>query len=83
MAGWEEQQRVDDPNSWDKARDRLSLARRLNPLNADYSADLGRLMEWRSWQELSDGTNGMMNFMFIIMLIEHLLQKLINKYRYV
>ena len=59
MAGWEEQQHVGDPESWDKAHDRLKLAHRLNPLNADYSADLGRLMEWRSWQELSDGSNGL------------------------
>jgi hypothetical protein len=26
----------------------------LNPLNADYSADLGRLMEWRAWQYLPE-----------------------------
>ncbi len=48
MRGWEEQGYLSDPAQWDAAYSRLSLARRLNPLSADYSADLGLLMGWRS-----------------------------------
>ena len=48
MRGWEEQGHISDPAQWDSAYWRLSLARRLNPLSADYSADLGRLMDWQS-----------------------------------
>lgn len=43
---------MDDPGKWDMAYRRLLLARRLNPLNTDSSADLGRLMEWQSWRQL-------------------------------
>ena len=49
MRGWEERLRLDDPGDWTLAYRRLGLSRRLNPLNADHSADLGHLAEWRSW----------------------------------
>lgn len=54
MKTWERQGYVNDAQQWDQAYFRLSLARRLNPLKADYSADLGRLMEWRAWRQLPD-----------------------------
>jgi len=50
MAGWEAQQQAGPVEDWQRAYDRLRLAHRLNPLSADYSADLGRLLEWRAWQ---------------------------------
>ncbi len=50
MREWEDRRHVSDAKLWDTANLRLTLARRLNPLNADYSADLGRLMEWQSWR---------------------------------
>jgi len=50
MSEWERQGTVANLEQWEIALDRQLLARRLNQLNADYSADLGRLMEWRSWQ---------------------------------
>lgn len=50
MRTWEEGRHVGNADRWDTAYERLKLARRLNPLNADYSADLGRLMEWKSWR---------------------------------
>lgn len=52
MKTWESQRHVGDARQWDLAYSRLILAHRLNPLNADYSADLGRLMEWRAWRQL-------------------------------
>jgi len=42
---------LSDPAQWDTAYGRLSLARRLNPLSADYSADLGLLMDWQSLRQ--------------------------------
>lgn len=51
MRGWEEQGYISDLAQWDSAYRRLSLARRLNPLSADYSADLGRLMDWQSLRQ--------------------------------
>jgi hypothetical protein len=48
MRDWEDQGYMRDPAQWDDAYGRLSLARGLNPLSADYSADLGRLMDWQS-----------------------------------
>lgn len=48
MRDWEERGYISDPAQWDAAYRRLNLARRLNPLSADYSADLGRLMDWQS-----------------------------------
>ena len=56
MKGWERQGYVNDIQQWDEAYSRLLLARRLNPLNADYSADLGRLMEWKAWHQLPDSS---------------------------
>jgi len=50
MADWERQQRAGSAHEWQRAYDRLRLARRLNPLSADFSADLGRLLEWQAWQ---------------------------------
>jgi hypothetical protein len=50
MTSWEAQQRAGAEEDWKRAFRRLRLARRLNPLSADYSADLGRLLEWRAWQ---------------------------------
>jgi hypothetical protein len=52
MREWEHRGRIDEPRQWDLAYSRVRLARRLNPLSADYSAELGRLMEWRSWLHL-------------------------------
>lgn len=49
MREWQQQRQLSSAEQWTDAVERLSLARRLNPLNADYSADLGRLTEWRSW----------------------------------
>lgn len=57
MLGWEKSGQIEDPLAWDSAFDRLQLARQLSPLNADFSADLGRLMEWRSWQQNPKDTN--------------------------
>ena len=54
MKTWERQGHVNDSQQWDQAYSRLLLARRLNPLKADYSADLGHLMEWRAWRQLTD-----------------------------
>ena len=51
MDEWEARGAAGDARQWQSAVDRLSLARRLRPLDAESSADLGRLMEWRSWQE--------------------------------
>ena len=51
MRGWEKQEYVTDPAQWDYAYSRLSLARSMNPLSADYSADLGRLMDWQSLRQ--------------------------------
>lgn len=55
MKSWERQRYVNNAQQWDEAYSRLLLARRLNPLKADYSADLGRLMEWKAWHQLRDG----------------------------
>ncbi len=51
MLVWQERGNVGHPAQWESAHERLQFARRFNPLNADYSADLGRLMEWRAWQQ--------------------------------
>jgi hypothetical protein len=59
MREWEEQMLVGEPGDWHSAYERLKLARRLNPLNADYSADLGRLMEWQAWRYLPESAEGM------------------------
>lgn len=56
MARWEVQGHVTGRTQWEVARDRLLLASRLDPLNADYAADLGRLMEWGAWQESPQST---------------------------
>jgi len=52
MREWEERGSMDDAEKWDMAYGRVLLARRVYPLNADSSADLGRLMEWQSWRQL-------------------------------
>lgn len=57
MLAWEETGNINNPLSWEAAFDRLQLARQLSPLNADYSTDLGRLMEWRSWQQSLESKN--------------------------
>lgn len=49
MRDWEKRGYVGDAEQWDRAFARVSLARRLNSLDADHSANLGRLMEWQSW----------------------------------
>lgn len=51
MRGWEDQGYMRDPAQWDDAYKRLNLARGLNPLSADHSADLGRLMDWQSLRQ--------------------------------
>lgn len=48
---WEAQRHVSDVRQWHQAYSRLALAHRLNPLNAGYSAELGRLMEWNAWRQ--------------------------------
>jgi len=48
---WEQEGSVKEWQQWRTAFKRLHLAHRLSPLNADYSADLGRLMEWQAWQQ--------------------------------
>lgn len=48
MRNWEKQGHVGSVDEWTTVYERLSLARRLNPFSADASADLGRLMAWRS-----------------------------------
>ena len=55
MRDWEKQGYVTNPEQWSTAYGRLSLARRLNPLDADHSANLGRLMDWQSWRHLPGG----------------------------
>lgn len=50
MKTWEKPGYAVELKQWDVAHDRLRLARRLNPLRADHSVDLGRLMDWRAWQ---------------------------------
>jgi hypothetical protein len=55
MRGWEDQGYVSDPVQWDDAYSRLSLAHSMNPLSADHSADLGRLMDWQSLRQSPDG----------------------------
>lgn len=50
---WGEQLHIGSGDDWPFAYERLALAHRLNPLSADYSADLGRLLEWRAWQFVS------------------------------
>jgi len=50
MRDWEADGRIAEWGEWNVAVERLELSRRLNPLDADHSADLGRLMEWRSWR---------------------------------
>ena len=57
MREWEEHGYIDDPAQWDAAYGRLSLARKLNPLSADYSADLGRLMDWQSLRQSPESAN--------------------------
>jgi len=48
MRSWEGQGRIDDVRQWEQAHSRLQLARRLNPLKADYDATMGHLMAWRA-----------------------------------
>jgi hypothetical protein len=57
MRGWEEQGYISGQAQWDAAFGRLSLARSLNPLSADYSADLGRLMDWQSLRQPPESAN--------------------------
>ena len=54
MKTWAGQRHVSNIRQWDNAYSRLLLAHRLNPLNADYSADLGGLMEWKAWRHAPD-----------------------------
>lgn len=55
MKAWERQGHVSGAGQWQQANSRLLLARRLNSFNADYHADLGRMMEWRAWGTVRDG----------------------------
>lgn len=52
LAGLAEQKVQPDAGQWREAVDGLRLARHLAPWHADYHADLGRLYEWQSWQQL-------------------------------
>lgn len=52
---WQETGRVSTPAAWRDARDRLWLARRLDPFSADHSADLGHLYAWQAWQHPVSG----------------------------
>lgn len=58
MAVWEDNGRLSNLAEWHAARDRLRFAVRLTPLNADYAADLGRLMEWAAWRHGPDDERG-------------------------
>jgi tetratricopeptide (TPR) repeat protein len=60
MRSWETQGYVSNLAQWSAAYSRISLARRLNPLSADHSADLGRLMDWQSLQQSSEGALSML-----------------------
>ena len=51
MLVWQKEGHVGNQQQWNAAYERLRLARQLSPWDADYSADLGRLMEWRSWMQ--------------------------------
>jgi len=57
MQEWEEQGNVGDAGQLAAAFDRLQLAHRLDPLNADIYADLGRLMDWQSWRQTPGGVD--------------------------
>lgn len=50
MGIWEKQNRISSQADWQRAFDGLRFARSINPLNADYSADMGRLLEWQAWR---------------------------------
>lgn len=52
MKTWEKQRYIDGAQQWHQAYSRLIIAHQLNPLSADYSANLGRLMEWRAWGQM-------------------------------
>ena len=54
LDSWESHGRIDSNGTWRAAYERLQLARRLNPLNADYHADLGRMLDWQAWQAAGD-----------------------------
>ena len=45
--------------SWPEAYQRLNRARTVNPLRADYSADLGRLLAWQAWFKPTDVRHGL------------------------
>ena len=57
MHEWHQRGQVTSAAQWTTAFERLTLARQLNPLNADYSADLGRLTDWYSWVQAARNEN--------------------------
>jgi hypothetical protein len=58
MQRWEASLEPITAQSWNGARERLKLARRLNPLNADYSLDLARVHAWQAWLDAGDVHHG-------------------------
>ena len=54
MERWEKDGKVGGDWQWEQACSRLLLARRLNPLKADYHADFGHLMAWGAWSRFPD-----------------------------
>lgn len=50
LSAWEERHHAGSDADWQRAYDGLTFASSVSPLNADYDADLGRLMEWRAWR---------------------------------
>ncbi|NIM26763.1 MAG: hypothetical protein GTO67_04525 [Gammaproteobacteria bacterium] len=57
MREWEKQGHVSNLEQWNRAFARVNLARRLNPIDADHSANLGRLMEWLFWHPEARATD--------------------------
>jgi hypothetical protein len=51
MNRWQDAGRVTSPAAWTDSYTRIRLALRLDPLSADYSADLGHLYAWLAWQQ--------------------------------
>jgi len=60
MADWERQQQIGTEEDWERAYNGLRFARSVNPSSADYSADLGRLLEWRAWRHTPGSTEHVM-----------------------
>lgn len=51
LGAWEEGRRLSTPGRWAAEVRRAARARAVNPLRADYAADLARLYAWQAWQQ--------------------------------